>query len=111
MQYSVTFPLQLYVRASSKSSNREARVRALFILTLLAASLASCWNTVEDQARRLGTREFTPETWAKATDLQRGEMTASLLKKHDVTSYHRKEIVALLGEPRNVSMNLKHLVE
>lgn len=74
-------------------------MRVLFILILLAASLASCWNTVEDQARKLGTREFTPETWAKATDLQRGEMTASLLKKHDVTSYHRKEIVALLGEP------------
>jgi len=44
-------------------------------------------------------REFTPETWAKATDLQRGEMTASLLRKYDVTSFHRTEIEALLGEP------------
>lgn len=74
-------------------------MRANLLLILLATSISGCWNSVEGQAAKLGTREFTPETWAKATDLQRGEMTASLLKKYDVTSLHRLEIEALLGEP------------
>lgn len=68
-------------------------------ILLLSILLAGCWNSVENQASKLGTREFTAETWATATDLQRGEMTASLLRKHDVTSFHRKEVVALLGPP------------
>lgn len=68
-------------------------------MLLISILLAGCWNLVENQASKLGAREFNAQTWATATDLQRGEMTASLLKKHDVTSYHRKEIVALLGEP------------
>lgn len=74
-------------------------MRSHLLTILLAASISGCWNSVEDQAQKLGTREFTPATWAKATDLQRGEMTASLLKKHDVTSLHRTQIEALLGEP------------
>ncbi|WP_143054563.1 hypothetical protein [Massilia timonae] len=68
-------------------------------ILLLSILLSGCWKSVEDQASKLGAREFTAETWATATDLQRGEMTASLLRKHDVTSFHRKEVVALLGAP------------
>ena len=74
-------------------------MRAHLLVALSAVFLSGCWNSIEDQAKKLGAREFTPETWAKATDLQRGEMTASLLKKYDLTSLHRKEIEALLGEP------------
>ena len=68
-------------------------------ILLLSILLAGCWNSVENQASKLGARESTAETWATAADLQRGEMTASLLRKHDVTSFHRKEVVALLGAP------------
>lgn len=68
-------------------------------ILLLSILLSGCWNSVENQASKLGAREFTAETWATATDLQRGEMTASLLSKHDVTNFHRKEVVALLGAP------------
>ena len=74
-------------------------MRAHLLVALSAVFLSGCWNSIEDQAKKLGAREFTPETWAKATDLQRGEMTASLLKKYDLTALHRKEIEALLGEP------------
>lgn len=74
-------------------------MRTLLFSILLAASASGCWNSVAEQATKLGSREFTPGTWAKATDLQRGEMTASLLRKYDVTSLHRTEIEALLGEP------------
>lgn len=66
---------------------------------LLSALLAGCWHSVEDQARTLGTREFTPQAWAAATALQRGEMTASLLEKHDVTGLTYRDVVSLLGEP------------
>lgn len=74
-------------------------MRANLLFILLTAAISGCWNSVEAQATKLGTREFTPEAWAKATDLQRGEMTASLLTKYEVTSFHRLEIEALLGEP------------
>ena len=74
-------------------------MRAHLLVALFAVFLSGCWNSIEDQSKKLGAREFTPETWAKATDLQRGEMTASLLKKYDLNSLHRKEIEALLGEP------------
>ena len=74
-------------------------MRAILLIIILAMSISACWNSVEGQAKKLGTREFTPETWANAADLHRGEMTASLMKKYDLTSFHRTEIEALLGEP------------
>lgn len=64
---------------------------------MIAASLSGCWNSIEDQARKLGAREFTVETWAAAPELQRGEMVASLLKQHKVTRLRRSDIERLLG--------------
>jgi len=68
-------------------------------LPFLSVLLAGCWHSVEDQAQKLGSRDFTPQSWATATQLQRGEMTASLLKKHDVAHFRYADVVRLLGEP------------
>ena len=68
-------------------------------IVLIAALLAGCRDSVEDQANKLGDREFTTDVWATASDLQRGEMTASLLKKHDLQRSSGSDVVALLGRP------------
>jgi hypothetical protein len=61
--------------------------------------LSGCRDSVEDQANKLGDREFTTVVWATASSLQRGEMTASLLRKHDLKRSNGSDIVALLGHP------------
>lgn len=68
-------------------------------LVLIVALTAGCGDSVEEQAKKLGDREFTADAWATASDLQRGEMTASLLKQHDLTRSNGQDIVALLGRP------------
>ena len=74
-------------------------MRFCLYIVLIAALLAGCRDSVEDQANKLGDREFTTDVWAKASDLQRGQMTASLLKKHDLKQSNGSDIVALLGRP------------
>ncbi|MEW7847526.1 hypothetical protein AB2N08_02395 [Massilia aurea] len=72
----------------------------LHSLPFLAAALfAGCGQSVGDQARKLGNRAFTPQAWAAATDVQRGAMTASLLKTQAMTHLHRKDVESLLGRP------------
>jgi len=62
--------------------------------------LAGCWfNSVDDQARKLGSRTFTPEAWANASQLERAAMTASFLDQHDTSAFTRKQMEALLGAP------------
>lgn len=93
--------------------NRPTKHRywAIFLFTL---GLTGCWlNSVEDQARKLGGREFTPEAWATASRLQRAEMTASFLKQHDTRNFTRKEVEALLGTQTayyNYDTNLAYVV-
>lgn len=76
--------------------------------------LTGCWlNSVENQARKLGAREFTPKAWATASQMQRAEMTASFLKQHDTTNFTRKEVEALLGTQTayyNYDTNLAYVV-
>lgn len=72
------------------------RLSHLSLLTSLA--LVGCWwNSIEDQARKLGNREFTPQAWSTASKTQRAEMTASFLKQYDTRNFTRKDVEALLG--------------
>lgn len=45
----------------------------------------------------LGRRDFAPDTWAKATQVERGEMLASFLAKHPVDQLTASEVRQLLG--------------
>jgi len=74
-------------------------MRFCLYIVLIADLLAGCRDSVEDQAKEFGDREFTTDVWANASDLQRGQMTASLLKKHDLKRSNGSNIVALLGRP------------
>lgn len=63
-------------------------------------SLCACGGkAVEDQARALGSREFSAAGWAAGTQEQRGEMVASLLAKHAPSSLTAKDVISLLGTP------------
>lgn len=81
---------------------------------LFALAYAGCWlNSVENQARKLGQREFTPAAWSSATQMQRAEMTASFLEQYDTRGFTRKDIEALLGEQTayyNYDSNLAYVV-
>jgi len=83
-------------------------------MLLVALCYAGCWlNSVENQARKLGERKFTPTAWASATQMQRAEMTASFLKQYDTKGLTRKDIEALLGKQTayyNYDSNLAYVV-
>lgn len=67
---------------------------------LFMFSLFGCGGkSVEDQARALGSREFTVAGWAAGSQEQRGEMVASLLAKHAPDSLTVKDVTSLLGAP------------
>lgn len=67
---------------------------------LLALLVSGCsWNSVEDQAEKLGQKEFTVEGWSIATEAEKATMTASFLRKYKPASLNRRDIVRLLGEP------------
>lgn len=73
-------------------------MRSFYSMLLSSVILGGCWlNSVEDQARKLGNREFTPQAWAAASQIQRAEMTSSFLKQYDTTNFTREDIEALLG--------------
>ena len=74
-------------------------LRVWSIILLVALGFTACWmNSVENQAKKLGQREFTSAAWASATKIQRAEMTASFLKQYDTKGYTRQDIEALLGK-------------
>jgi len=52
-----------------------------------------------EQARMLGDREFSPQAWAVASQIERGEMLASFLAKHPVDQLTATEVKQLLGPP------------
>lgn len=75
-------------------------MRMLMTGLLLMMSLFGCiGKSVENQAKTLGTSEFTVDAWANGTQEQRGEMVASLLAKHPATSLTAKQVISLLGTP------------
>ncbi|WP_137173984.1 hypothetical protein [Massilia sp. HP4] len=83
--------------------NRETNVRSRRVILLLAIVglliLAhDWWYSVERQARKLGSRQFSVQAWAQASQIQRGEMTASFLEQYDLSDFDsRKKVEALLG--------------
>lgn len=66
---------------------------------LMLCMIACSGHSIGDQAKLLGTREFTVDGWAAGTQEQRGEMLASFLAKHKPTMLTAKEVVGLLGSP------------
>jgi len=70
-------------------------------------------NSVDEQAKILGTREFTVESWAAASQLERARMTASFLHQYDATDLDRSGIIKLLGRPTayyNYDSNAAYIV-
>lgn len=75
-------------------------MRFLISCFLLILCMTGCSaDSIDDQARLLGAREFTVDGWAAGTQEQRGEMLASFLAKHKATALTAKEVVGLLGSP------------
>lgn len=69
------------------------------ILVPLLLVCACGANSVLEQAAKLGQRNFSTESWLAASQLERGQMTASFLRKHDATTLDRHQIERLLGSP------------
>jgi hypothetical protein len=65
---------------------------------LTAAILSACsGGSVEKQAAKLGSKEFTVQAWKAAGQEGRGEMVASLLAKHHFAGSPANDVRALLG--------------
>jgi len=54
---------------------------------------------VTEQAKLLGTRAFSKEAWATASQHQRGEMVSSFLSQHESKSLTSNSVKELLGTP------------
>ncbi|MCK9261997.1 MAG: hypothetical protein RBT39_17395 [Azoarcus sp.] len=68
------------------------------LLTMI--SLFGCSPpAVTEQAKLLGTRTFSREAWATASQEQRGEMVFSFLSEHDPESLTSSSVKELLGRP------------
>jgi hypothetical protein len=61
--------------------------------------LLGCTPSVAEQAKLLGTRTFSKEAWAAASQEQRGEMVSSLLSQHAHKSLTSSSVRELLGAP------------
>lgn len=60
-------------------------MRSILTVASLSLALSACSpDSLLDQARKLGHREFTPQSWAAASQIERGRMTASFLRQYDV---------------------------
>ncbi len=68
------------------------------LLTMI--SLLGCFSPdVTEQAKLLGTKTFSREAWATASQEQRGEMVFSFLSEHDPKSLTSSSVKELLGSP------------
>lgn len=74
--------------------------RSVIGIFLIVTILSGCRDTSSvGQARRLGSRDFTVDGWAAANERERGAMVASFLRKHDVKSLNRQDVIRVLGDP------------
>jgi len=75
-------------------------MRFLIVSVTLMYFLFGCSrDSIDEQAKRLGLKEFTVQAWAAAPQEKRGEMVASFLTKHKPTALTGKEVIRLLGTP------------
>jgi len=73
-------------------------MRLLALALLSAALLPGCSRkSIEDQAKKLGTRDFTTQAWTVATQEERGQMIASFLAKYRMTELTGQQVKSLLG--------------
>jgi hypothetical protein len=73
-------------------------MRFLSLAVLSVAVLSGCsGESIEKQAKKLGTQEFTAQAWAVGTQEERGQMIASFLGKYAVTDLNGKQVRHLLG--------------
>jgi len=78
-------------------------MRTFCTALVLASTASGCWwqsgeIEVERQAAKLGREEFTVHAWKAASELERGRMTASFLRKYRATELSRQQVEALLGD-------------
>jgi len=72
----------------------------LFIPACLLTLLCACGRpSLLEQARMLGDREYTPQAWATASQIERGEMLASFLSKNGGKQLTATEVERMLGAP------------
>lgn len=75
-------------------------MRTLLASLLLTLHLVGCNRLpVVEQARMLGQREFTQQSWAIASQVERGEMLASFLTKYPANKLTAEQVKQLLGTP------------
>jgi hypothetical protein len=68
------------------------------LLSLLGMICLGCSSPLE-QAKLLGTAEFSKEAWATASQEERGTMVFSFLSKHDYKTLTYQSVTELLGRP------------
>lgn len=73
--------------------------RLLLTICLTVAVFGCSRSPVAEQAHMLGDREFTPQAWASASQVERGEMLASFLTKHPANQLSAEQVRQLLGAP------------
>jgi len=74
-------------------------MKAVILGVFLSMILLGCAPSITEQARRLGTKPFTSETWLAASKLERSEMVWSFLSQHDIKTLTRSRVIELLGRP------------
>lgn len=75
-------------------------MRSILVAAWLVFFLSGCGGkSVTDQAKALGSREFTVAAWAAGTQEQRGEMVGSFLAQHAPGTLTAKDVIGLLGAP------------
>jgi hypothetical protein len=73
-------------------------MRRFSTVLLLACLLSGCSSdSVEGEAKKLGTREFATAAWTGGTQEERGQMVASFLGKYKAGELTGKQVRALLG--------------
>src|SRR4051812_21580976 len=73
-------------------------MRVLSLALLATIMLSGCSaDSVENQAKKLGTQDFTAQAWKVGTQEERGQMVASFLARYRVTDLDGKQVKRLLG--------------
>jgi hypothetical protein len=69
-----------------------------YVVLCLALFICSCSSSNDMNLQKLGTVEFSKETWAMASQEARGAMVYSLSESYTFNEMSKDQILALLGE-------------